>query len=436
MLALISGSIMAQSVSFSAKPQKPLIPEGETHAHVLLRLKAAGAPDDEQPKKLNLALVIDRSGSMRGQKIIDARNSAIKMIEKMRDGDTVSVISYSDDVRVDVEPSQLNDAARVKIEAIVHTIGENGSTNLGGGLVKGIEKAKQNLKKAEVSRVLLISDGLANRGVTDPAALNKISRESLQSGVVVTTLGLGVDYNEDLMTSVADNGGGNYYFIEKSDQIVATLNQELSQMAKTVGKGLQCQNKLAAGVSLEEMYGWIFKTEGAEVQASFGEIFADQHRTVLCKFKLPDGLKKGQQVQIHPFVLRYTETLDGKEVRRQVKTEPIQLRVTDDGNAVLTAQDMEVTARIAEIQLATRLENVAKLVQEGKFSEAKELIHKAVQSAKEDQASIPKEYLDRLMRATEDAEQLVGDVDRAEESVYERKKVMKNSKSKSYKFKK
>ena len=98
--------------------------------------------------------------------------------------------------------------------------------------------------------------------------------------------------------------------------------------------------------------------------------------------------------------------------------------------------DLVVTARIAEIQLATRLENVAKLVQEGKFSEAKELIHKAVQSAKEDQASIPKEYLDRLMRATEDAEQLVGDVDRAEESVYERKKVMKNSKSKSYKFKK
>jgi len=275
---------LSQPVKISVKPQKPIIAEGETHANVLIRLKADKGPNQEKLKKINLSLVIDRSGSMRGQKIIDARDSAINMVKKLRNGDVVSIISYSDDVTVDVEPTEVDDAAKIKIEAIIHTIGDGGGTNLGGGLAKGIEKANKFIKGADVSRVLLISDGLANKGIIDPAALNKISRESLQGGVVVTTLGLGVDYNEDLMTSVADNGGGNYYFVEKSEDIVATLDKELSQMASTVGKGLVLKNKLAAGVKLEEMYGWIFKDEGAKISANLGEIFAEQNRTILCKY--------------------------------------------------------------------------------------------------------------------------------------------------------
>jgi len=112
------------------------------------------------------------------------------------------------------------------------------------------------------------------------------------------------------------------------------------------------------------MYGWIFKDEGAKISANLGEIFAEQNRTILCKFKLPDGLKKGQEVAIHPFELMFHSLNDGDKQLVTIETEMFKLKVSDDGKAILAAQDMEVTARVAEIQLATRIENVTKLVEE------------------------------------------------------------------------
>ena len=133
-----------------------------------------------------------------------------------RDGDRVAIVSYASDVRVDVPSTVINRRSRERIQDTIRRISDSGSTNLSGGLVAGHDQVRDHLNSDGVNRVILISDGQANRGITSVPALNRIAREAQQAGIVTTTLGLGSDYNEDLMTAVANHGGGNYYFVERS----------------------------------------------------------------------------------------------------------------------------------------------------------------------------------------------------------------------------
>ncbi len=423
-------------LTLTAKTQKPLISATEKHAYVLLRLSSAKSATPQAHKKLNLSLVIDRSGSMSGQKIIDARKSAIQMVKSMRDGDTVSVVSYSSDFTVNVEPTILTEITRGKIEAIIHTISDGGGTNLSDGLINGISCVSKNKEKAQVNRVLLISDGNANKGITEPAKLNKIAREALQNGIVITTLGLGVDYNEDLMTGIADNGGGNYYFIEESDKITETLNQEISQMASTVGKDLQLKTTFPEGITLDKVYGWIAENNAQSVRVPLGEIFSGQTRAILCRVHLPKNLQSGQQLTIPSFTLDYKHLAGDKEEPTTLKTEELTLTVSDDQQLILGAQDMEVTARIAEIELANRLENAAKLVEQRKYDDAKKELQSAVAAAKVSSGKIPEQWKKKLDEATKEAEKMAGDIDKAEKSAYERKKWSKGGKASKRKYSK
>ncbi|MGJ8656048.1 MAG: VWA domain-containing protein [Akkermansiaceae bacterium] len=424
------------TLTLTAKTQKPLISSTEKHAYVLLRLSSAKSNAPQAHKKLNLSLVIDRSGSMSGQKIIDARNSAIQMLKQMRDGDTVSVVSYSNDFTVNVEPTVINEITRNKIEAIIHTISDGGGTNLSEGMINGINCVTKNKDKAQVNRVLLISDGNANAGIKDPAKLNKIAREALQNGIVITTLGLGVDYNEDLMTGIADNGGGNYYFIEESNKITETLNQEISQMASTVGKDLQLKTSIPQGMKLDKVYGWIAQHQAQAVRVPLGEIFSGQTRAILCRINFPAQLQNGQQLTLPPFTLDYKQLNGEQELPVTLKTQPLTITVSDDQQLILGQQNMEVTARIAEIELANRLENAAKLVEQRKFDDAKKELLQAVQQAKTSAAKIPDEWKKQLNEVTKEAEKMAGDIDKAEKSAYERKKWSKGGKASQRKYSK
>ena len=439
-LLLLVCSILAQNqnskLTLTSKIQKPLISTQEQYAHMLLRVSSAKSSTPQAHKKLNLSLVIDRSGSMSGQKIIDARKSAIQMLNKMRDGDTISVVSYSGKSSINVEPTILNEITRSKIEAIIHTISDGGGTNLSEGMINGINCVSKNKDTNQVNRVLLISDGNANKGITEPAQLNKIAREALQKGIIITTLGLGVDYNEDIMTSIADSAGGNYFFIEESEKITETLNQEIAQMVATIGKDLQLKTIIPSNLSLDKVYGWIIEKNDSDIKVPLGEIFSGQTRAILCRIKLPAQLQKGQQVTLPSFSLSY-KYLDGdKEEAITLNTKQHTITVSEDQQMILTKQDMEVTARIAEIELANRLENTAKLVEQRKFTDAKKELSEAILKAKGSTAQIPEEWKKNLAEATKEAEKMAQDIDKAEKSTYELKKWSKGGKEAKRRFSK
>jgi Ca-activated chloride channel family protein len=401
--------------------------EPVVHALVGLVASEAGSGKD---LPVNLALVIDRSGSMQGQKIIDARQAALSMIDRLRRGDRVSIVSYSDDVRVDVPSTLINGRTRRRIQNAIRRISASGSTFLSGGLKAGIREARRHLRGDQANRVLLISDGLANRGVTAVPALNRIARNASQDGIVTTTLGLGADYNEDLMTALANHGGGNYYFVERSEDLASTLDGELDQMMATVATNVTLELDLGRDVRVVEVYGYAWGRDGGRTVIRLGDVFANQRRAILVKLRLPRRLAS---IDVGEMVLVYDDLSQGGE--RQSASARIAVEVTDDRQAVRNHRNLEVEARIGEIELATQMQEAARMVEEGRYDDARRVLQRAKSEAKRKGASLGS-YGAGLGRSADEADELMDRLEQAPTSPAARKALIKRSKGKAYKLKK
>ena len=430
-LAAASPVLVEGSGSLSMRVQL-----GNTHVHTsdptvhaLVHLAAEREIRGATIRPINLALVIDRSGSMSGQKIADAREAAIQMVERLRDGDRVAIVSYSDGVRVDAASTVIGGAEKERVKDVIRRIGASGSTHLSGGLVAGHEQVRQHLDSDKVNRVLLISDGLANRGITDLPSLNRLAREASQEGIVTTTLGLGSDYNEDLMTAVADHGGGNYYFVGKSSELAGVLNGELGQMMATVARQATLEITLPDGVEVQEVYGYAWQAEGPTVIVRLGDVFAGQSRNVLWKLRVPAQV--GDRA-LGELALRYQDLV--ADARRASKATP-SVTVTGDGDLVAKSGDKEVAARVAEIELATSMNKAAELMQQGRYEDARKTLRQAADKAKQESRRLG-DAGGGLDESAEEAEAMVDDLAAPPASASGQKLMIKRSKAGAYKIKK
>jgi Ca-activated chloride channel family protein len=154
--------------------------------------------DLPRKKPMNLSIVLDRSGSMADErKIHYAKSALLSLVDKLSPDDILSIVIYDDVVEVLRPAGRVRD--RREIHRLIERIAPRGSTNLGGGMVKGLEQVAVHASREFVNRVVLLSDGLANQGITDPQELNRIARRYGSRSISLTTIGMGLDYNENLM---------------------------------------------------------------------------------------------------------------------------------------------------------------------------------------------------------------------------------------------
>lgn len=216
-----------------------------THVEVLLRVYT---PDPEaRPDRplLNLALVLDRSGSMSGRKLDYAKEAAIYAVHNLLPEDRVAVVTYDDTVQVLVPSTPAGE--RAALAERIRGIHAGGSTALHTGWLEGATQVAAFQETGRLNRVVLLSDGLANEGETNPAVIAGQVRGLARRGVSTSTLGVGLDYNEDLMAAMADAGEGNYYFIESPADLPRIFAQELSGLAGTLGTRVRLRLAPAAG---------------------------------------------------------------------------------------------------------------------------------------------------------------------------------------------
>jgi len=238
---------------------------------------------------LNLSIVIDRSGSMSGDKMMYARKAAIEIINKLTADDYVSIVIYDDKVEV-LQPAiqVINKAAIIsKIEKIY----PGGSTNLWGGSEKGYEQVKANYKPKYINRVLLISDGLVNAGLTSGVEIKRrVEQYKTRDGITLSTFGVGLDYNELLMTDMAESGAGNYHFIDSPDKMAAIFDKELNGLLNVAAQNAMLTIKLPAGVRLKKVFAFKYEEKGNELSFTFRDLFANETKGLLLQFTIDDGI--------------------------------------------------------------------------------------------------------------------------------------------------
>ncbi len=218
---------------------------------VLVRITPPAATLDADRVPLNLSLVIDRSGSMRGQKMHYARAAARFAVENLLPCDRISIVLFDDRIETLV-PSTLATDKNTLLEKLRH-VHSRGSTALHAGWVEGGVQVSQYFNPAQLNRVIVLSDGLANVGETRPDAIANDVHGLAQRGVSTTTLGIGDDYSEDLLAAMARSGDGNFFHIESAEQLPTIFETELSGLAATLGQRVSLGVKPGNGVTVMDM---------------------------------------------------------------------------------------------------------------------------------------------------------------------------------------
>lgn len=279
-----------QQIDLQVKVEKNLIArESATRRVIELKLRAPqlmAARAERMP--LNLALVIDRSGSMSGDKIDYVRRAAGHVIGLLNENDRAAVYVYDDLVDCIMPSALMNEDNRLSCVAAINAIKTRGSTNLCDGWLAGCEAVAAHLKADTINRVLLLSDGLANQGITSTTELGIHAAEINQRGIATSTFGVGFDFNEHLLERMANQGGGNFYYIEQPGQIQEIFLQELQELLNVSVKEVTVSLPLAGGtVAYDVLGGWKHTTADDALQIHIGALAEGQERSLYLIATLP-----------------------------------------------------------------------------------------------------------------------------------------------------
>jgi Ca-activated chloride channel homolog len=206
---------------------------------VKIDLNAIADRQKHRRTPLNLAVVLDKSGSMTGAKLEKAKQAARLLVDRLGPKDVFSLVIYSDEARVLVPAQQVQDkdALREKIEGI----DAGGSTALYAGVRGGARQLHEYFSSKRINRVILLSDGLANVGPSSTRDLRRLGRELAESGISVTTIGIGDDYNEDLMAGLAEASDANYYYVQDTERLPEIFARELGELLTVAARDVRIE---------------------------------------------------------------------------------------------------------------------------------------------------------------------------------------------------
>ena len=353
-LACVPAMALALVTESCAIPQQGIVLDGHLNcpyishrggaAYLLLSVATPDAGTAHR-RPMNLSIVLDRSGSMADEgKMENAKKSLYSLIDQLNEEDIVSIVIFDDVINVLCESRRAGNKNELK--RMVSGIYPRGSTNLGGGMVEGFRQAECNARKDYVNRVILISDGLANQGIIDPHELAQIARRHRAKSISLTTIGVGLDYNENLMVNLSENGGGNYYFVEKSTNLASIVRKEYNLLSSVIAQNASIELTLGPGVRVNDVIGCEHRTENGRYIIPVGDMYSNDRREFTVELAIPEGTGT---FTVASGVLRYES--DGKsELLPSFNT---GIHYTKDVAEVEKNRNMEVQGK-ADVAVSTR----------------------------------------------------------------------------------
>jgi Ca-activated chloride channel homolog len=366
------------SVIWNVGLNRPFLHRG-SNSEVLLNLEIKGQEfGSHERAPVNLVLVIDRSGSMSDSgKLEYAKDAAKSIISGLASEDRLSIVAYSTRVQLLYPIQYLRDKERAI--SVVDSLYPTNSTNLSGGLIMGIDQLRSLESSDYINRVILLSDGLANVGITNVDELSRVASQAAERGIRVTTMGLGLHYDENLMMNLAEYGAGNYYFIESPTQLAGIFKEEFGQLLATVAKDSVINLSLSPEVELKEIFGYTHTTKDGFIQINLGDLHSGQERNILIKLIAPTG-----SIGKHLLVKASLEFTDILNNNRNVKLEKkLAYQVTGDKSKVRANEDKKISARGVSVNAAYDLYRAVTEYEKGNRRDALSKVKGALNSVVE-----------------------------------------------------
>jgi Ca-activated chloride channel family protein len=332
---------------------------------VLVELEAPTANQKPQRDPVNLAFVLDRSGSMSGEKIALAKQAIETAVDRLLPTDRFAVVCYDDKIDVVVEGTRASREAKTNALGRLRSIDARGSTDLAGGWLRGAEQVATDLADRGVNRVLLLTDGLANVGITDPAELNRHAQELRSRGVTTTTFGLGEDFDEALLQSMADGGGGHFYFIENARQIEDHIASEVGELLQVVARDVTLEATGPEGLIIGALSPYPVQQRGSRHSVLLGDLTAEQQLEIVLRVRFPYG-PIGEEVGI----LVGTSDQDGILAAAGAAPVGVSWQYADDATNNGQARDKVVDRAVAGLFAARARQEAISLNRRGDFAAA------------------------------------------------------------------
>jgi Ca-activated chloride channel family protein len=313
--------------------------------------------ESERPGRVpvNLALVLDRSSSMAGDKIAKAKEAALMVLERLSKDDIVSVVTYDSQVEVLVPATRLRD--KEEVAARIRALTPRGSTALFAGVSAGIEEVRKFLDNQRVNRVILLSDGQANVGPSSPNELGTLGAAAGKEGVAITTIGLGLGYNEDLMAQIARRSDGNHAFVESAEELAQIFKLELGDVLSVVAQEVAVKVTLPEGVRAVQLLNRTGEIIGQDVFVALNQLYAGQEKYLLLEVEVSP--RRAEEVlSLAEVSVSYsalpsgaTERLEGRTAARFTRSEAEVARAEDRAVMVAAVEALAVKANREAVAL-------------------------------------------------------------------------------------
>ncbi len=331
----------------------------------------ARRPDTARHTPVNVSVVLDRSGSMGGPKIEKARQAACAALDQLEADDIFSLVIFDNEIELLLAPERAGSREhRDELKARIDRIRPRGGTALYAGVQMGAKQVRRFLDKERVNRVVLISDGLANVGPSRTQDLATLGRDLHDDGLSVTTIGLGEDFNEDLMTALAESGHANYYYVQDAEKLPDILTEELGSAASRVAGDIRIRIDVPAGVRLREILGHPeIHCDPRTAEIVLPEVFGSEHRLFHLRCALDETAS--DPLPLANVRLSYEDAVSRQ---RQTQDYAVTVHLTDDAKQADGSVRDGVARNVGVLQNRLDKEAAVRLADEGRVKDATTLL--------------------------------------------------------------
>lgn len=308
-MTLASSGLAGETLQLKLVPDRGTLLRNHPQ-EVVIKIDLSAVADKKKTHRtpLNLAVVLDRSGSMTGAKLEKTKQAAMQLVDRLEPQDFVSLVVFSDRAQILAPAQRVEDKRALK--RIIQGIEASGSTALHAGVSLGADQVGEYLSGRRINRVILLSDGLANIGPSSTRDLRRLGCDLSEKGIAVTTIGVGDDYNEDLMASLAEASDANYYYVKDTEKLPAIFAKELGEMISVAARDVRIEITCPDGVKPLGFIGRAETFSGNCATVKLSQFTGGQNRYLLLRC-----LASGEQPEVARVKVSYMDEFDNGTTR-------------------------------------------------------------------------------------------------------------------------